>query len=352
MQMLNSEQRKRLAVPPIGRGCIPPRLHGTPGEETAPSAVFARTKGNAAPLDALALPPACFLPSGSASPLASAVVGASVAAATAGCAPAATSSANSAAGEGTSHGAMRDSFSLPAIVAASCRPAPRRLAGTAGRARSMPTADSAHLMSPPAQALAKRAFDLCFALAFLTVALPFIILVAVALQVASPGPVFFVQQRVGRHGAMFGCIKLRTMRRDADAALAHLLVTCPESRREWEADHKLRRDPRVSAVGRIVRKLSLDELPQLINIIRGEMSVVGPRPIVAAEIPRYGAAFADYCAVKPGLTGLWQVSGRNDTTYAQRVELDSHYARRANFWFDCGIVLRTVPAVVLGRGCY
>lgn len=198
----------------------------------------------------------------------------------------------------------------------------------------------------------KRAFDLAFAAAFLALVLPFLVVLAAALQWGSPGPLFFVQRRVGRGGEMFGCIKLRTMRVDADAALLRLLASCPASRAEWEADHKLRNDPRVSRLGRIVRKLSLDELPQLINIVRGDMSVVGPRPIVQVEIARYGAAFADYAAVKPGLTGLWQVSGRNDTTYAARVQLDSEYRRRATFFYDLRIVLRTIPAVLGANGSY
>ena len=198
----------------------------------------------------------------------------------------------------------------------------------------------------------KRAFDIVFAATFLFVALPFIVLLSIALQIDSPGKLFFVQSRVGLHGRMFRCIKFRTMREDAEQVLAELLATCAESRREWEADHKLRDDPRVSRLGRIVRKLSLDELPQLINILRGEMSVVGPRPIVQAEITKYGAFFVDYCAVKPGLTGLWQVSGRNDVSYAERVQLDRQYRIKASFAFDLEIVLRTVPAVVFGRGCY
>ena len=361
MQMLNSEQRKRLAIPSLGAGPGAARFDGALGEGDIQSGSFSRTEGGSR-LAGLTLPTGCCLPARSAAFTGSTAT--SALAAGSASPPARPSSAGSSSGGFTGSGAMNVFFALPAIPAASARPAPQRSAPqrsapqcptTLGDpVRLVPASGAVRAMAaPPAgQALAKRVFDLCFALAFLAVALPFIILLAAALQVSSPGPVFFVQQRVGRRGAMFGCIKLRTMRRDADAALAQLLATCADSRREWEADHKLRRDPRVSPLGRVVRKLSLDELPQLINILRGEMSVVGPRPIVAAEIPRYGAAFADYCEVKPGLTGLWQVSGRNDTTYVRRVELDSDYARRANFWFDCGIVLRTVPAVVLGRGCY
>lgn len=382
MQMLNADQRKRLAIPLLGIGLIPARFGGVPGGGPAPGAVSGPAEGRAGQAGAPTLPATSGLPAALASPAASAMAAAaslstgravstglaptsapaSVAVTGRGVATACAAAPASAAEVpiGTSFrgfpltGARPISIALPALAAASSAPGPQHSARSAGAARILPKQDSARFMAspPPGQALAKRAFDLCFALTLLAVALPFIVLLAVTLQVASPGPVFFVQQRVGRGGKLFGCIKLRTMRRDADAALAHLLATCPDSRREWEADHKLRRDPRVSPLGRVVRKLSLDELPQLINIIRGEMSVVGPRPIIVAEIQRYGGAFADYCAVRPGLTGLWQVSGRNDTTYDRRVELDSVYVRQASFWFDCGIVLRTVPAVLLGRGCY
>ncbi len=202
------------------------------------------------------------------------------------------------------------------------------------------------------EAVLKRAFDICFALGFLIVAFPFLVILAVALQIDAPGPLFFIQRRVGRDGRQFGCIKFRTMRVDAEAVLAAILASSAEARREWDADHKLRVDPRVSRLGRIARKLSFDELPQLINILLGQMSVVGPRPIVDAEIVKYGPYFADYCAVKPGLTGLWQVSGRNDVTYAERVQLDCEYRRRKSFMFDLSIVARTVPAVLFANGSY
>jgi lipopolysaccharide/colanic/teichoic acid biosynthesis glycosyltransferase len=200
--------------------------------------------------------------------------------------------------------------------------------------------------------LLKRTFDITFAIVFLIVAFPALLLLSVALQINSPGSLFFVQQRVGHNGKLFNCFKFRTMHEDAEALLEGLLANCPDARREWDLDHKLRNDPRVSKLGSIVRKLSLDELPQLLNILSGEMSVVGPRPIVRAEIVKYGCYFSDYCAVKPGLTGLWQVSGRNDVTYDERVQLDCEYRRRASFMFDVGIVLKTVPAVLGAKGSY
>jgi lipopolysaccharide/colanic/teichoic acid biosynthesis glycosyltransferase len=201
-------------------------------------------------------------------------------------------------------------------------------------------------------AVLKRAFDLVAASVLLVLVLPLLIAVMAALRMDSPGPVFFVQRRVGRGGQPFACLKLRTMRVDAERQLAALLAACPQARREWAADHKLRNDPRVSRLGRLVRKLSLDELPQLVNVLAGQMSMVGPRPIVEAEIARYGAFFPDYCAVKPGLTGLWQVSGRNDVSYGERVQFDRHYARHASFLGDLAIALRTVPAVLFASGSY
>jgi exopolysaccharide production protein ExoY len=204
----------------------------------------------------------------------------------------------------------------------------------------------------PVDSILKRSFDICFAFTFLVVAFPFLILLSIALQIDSPGRLFFVQERIGHRGNRFRCIKFRTMREDAEQILEELLASCPAARREWEQDHKLRNDPRVSGLGVLIRKLSLDELPQLFNILKGEMSVVGPRPIVSAEIPKYGRFFRDYCSVKPGLTGLWQVSGRNDVTYDERVAMDSDYARRASFMFDLQIVVKTLPAVIAARGAY
>ena len=198
----------------------------------------------------------------------------------------------------------------------------------------------------------KRAFDIVFAATFLIVSFPMLILLSIALQIDSPGRLFFVQQRVGQRGRMFNCYKFRTMHEDAERLLDELLASSPEAKREWDLDHKLRNDPRVSRLGGIIRKLSLDELPQLLNILSGEMSVVGPRPIVRAEILKYGSFFSDYCAVKPGLTGLWQVNGRNDVSYDERVQLDCEYRRRASFLFDMTIVLKTVPAVLGAKGSY
>jgi exopolysaccharide production protein ExoY len=216
--------------------------------------------------------------------------------------------------------------------------------GFGGMPKSRPDANS--------YASLKRLFDVCFAASFLIVALPFLIILAIALQIDSPGKLFFVQDRIGLGGKRFKCIKFRTMRMDAEDVLKDLLANCPVARREWSEDHKLRVDPRVSGLGVLVRKLSLDELPQLVNILKGDMSVVGPRPIVRDEISKYGQLFKFYCAVKPGLTGLWQVSGRNDVTYDERVQMDRDYALKASFAFDMHIIAKTVPAVLGAKGAY
>jgi exopolysaccharide production protein ExoY len=202
------------------------------------------------------------------------------------------------------------------------------------------------------QRIAKRAFDIVVASTALIMMLPFLIILSIMLQIDSPGRLLFIQQRVGRGGRMFPCIKFRTMCEDAEQVLAELLANSPEARAEWARDHKLRDDPRVSRLGRLMRKLSLDELPQLLNILLGHMSIVGPRPIVRAEIEKYGYWFTHYCSVRPGLTGLWQVSGRNDVSYPERVQFDRRYANDACFALDMSIIVRTVPAVLRAQGSY
>lgn len=180
------------------------------------------------------------------------------------------------------------------------------------------------------------------------------VMIAVGLMVFAQdgGPVLFAHRRIGRNGRYFYCLKFRSMAVDAEQRLAQLLASDPAARAEWERDHKLRDDPRVTRLGSFLRKSSLDELPQLINVLRGEMSLVGPRPIVDAEIPKYGRRFESYCAVKPGITGLWQVSGRNDTSYRARVAMDCIYARQRNVLMDGMIIAATVPAVLMRKGSY
>jgi exopolysaccharide production protein ExoY len=197
-----------------------------------------------------------------------------------------------------------------------------------------------------------RLFDVTGALVLLIVALPFLVVLALALKLDSPGPIFFTQRRMGFGGRDFMCFKFRTMCQNSEAALSRHLFSSPVARAEWARDHKLRNDPRITRLGGLVRRLSLDEFPQLINILRGDMSLVGPRPIVRSEIARYGRYFEDYCRVRPGLTGLWQVSGRNDVSYRRRVSIDCFYVRNKSLWFDTKIVLRTIPVVLGAKGSY
>ena len=204
----------------------------------------------------------------------------------------------------------------------------------------------------PAYRIRQRALDLSMAIPLLILLAPILGLIALAVWINDGGPAFYGQMRIGRYGRSFRCWKFRSMVTDSDAVLAAVLAISPEARAEWARDHKLKADPRITWVGRLLRSSSLDELPQLWNVLRGEMSLVGPRPIVVAEVGRYGARFHDYCTCRPGITGLWQVSGRNDTSYRRRVAIDAVYARRASLGLDIAILIRTVPAVLLRRGSY
>jgi lipopolysaccharide/colanic/teichoic acid biosynthesis glycosyltransferase len=181
---------------------------------------------------------------------------------------------------------------------------------------------------------------------------PLMLGVALAIFLQDGGPALFAHRRLGWGGRHFYCLKFRTMRVDAEARLAEVLARDPQARAEWDADHKLRDDPRVTRLGAFLRRTSLDELPQLFNVLRGEMSLVGPRPIVDAEIQKYGRRFHQYCAVKPGITGLWQVNGRSDTTYRARVAMDCLYAGRKSLLLDVRVLLCTIPAVLARRGSY
>jgi len=197
-----------------------------------------------------------------------------------------------------------------------------------------------------------RVLDVGLAGLALVLLAPLLLLIAAALWVAEPGPILFRHRRIGRGGASFDCLKFRSMALDAEARLAQLLSADPAAAAEWAADHKLRHDPRVTRIGAFLRSTSLDELPQLANVLQGEMSLVGPRPIVQAEIAKYGRSYRRYCAVKPGITGLWQVSGRNDVSYGRRVALDRLYAKRKGLLLDLGILAVTIPAVLARRGSY
>ena len=195
-----------------------------------------------------------------------------------------------------------------------------------------------------------RAIEIPLCLALLIFFAPLMLLVAVMVKLGDGGPILFAHRRLGRGGESFGCLKFRSMVPDAEARLQALLASDPVARAEWERDHKLTRDPRITAIGEFLRRSSLDELPQLFNVLRGEMSLVGPRPIVQAEVARYRRYYAFYCQVRPGITGLWQVSGRNDVSYRRRVALDVVYARSRCVGLYFKILLATAPAVLGRRG--
>ena len=179
---------------------------------------------------------------------------------------------------------------------------------------------------------------------------PLMLFVAWQIRKVDGAPIFYAHGRVGRRGRIFRCLKFRSMVLDSDQALQRLLRTDPAARAEWLRDQKLRDDPRITPIGRFLRRTSLDELPQLFNILAGDMHFVGPRPVTLGELRRYGAHKRHYLSVRPGLTGLWQVSGRNTTTYARRVQLDARYVERRNPLIDFWIVLRTLKVVALKEG--
>ena len=200
----------------------------------------------------------------------------------------------------------------------------------------------------------KRFADLAFSLIVLLLGSPVFLFLAVLVKLSSSGPVFYIQPRIGRNFSTFGCIKFRTMYAEADDLLSTLLAKSPALKKEFDDDFKLRKDPRITPIGRFLRRTSLDELPQFLNILRGEMSVVGPRPIVEKEVERYGIYMKEVNSLRPGLTGLWQVSGRNNLSYERRVQLDLVYASEQNFILDIRIIVRTFGVLLFpgDRGAY
>lgn len=200
--------------------------------------------------------------------------------------------------------------------------------------------------------LIKREINFFLTIASLPFVLPLFVLLGILIRLDSPGKIFYAQTRLGYKGKPFRMLKFRTMVQNADEVLADYLENHSEASAEWEQNHKLKKDPRVTSVGRFLRQTSLDELPQLWNVLKGEMSLVGPRPIVAEEIENYGQSYETYKKVKPGMTGLWQVSGRSDTTYENRVLLDEYYVRHWSIWLDFYILMRTLWTVVSKRGAY
>ena len=204
----------------------------------------------------------------------------------------------------------------------------------------------------PVSRMLKRAFDLAITCTLLMVGSPLFLLLAVLVKLSSPGPVFYGQERIGRHGRHFKAWKFRSMIPNADAVLQQYLDSNPALRAEWDRDHKLRNDPRVTSIGGFLRKTSLDELPQLFNVLVGEMSLVGPRPIVDDEVEKYGAVHLLYEQIRPGITGLWQVSGRNNTAYEVRIGHDRTYVLNWSLLLDLYILVRTVKTVLLREGAY
>jgi exopolysaccharide production protein ExoY len=209
--------------------------------------------------------------------------------------------------------------------------------------------DPLHIVSAelpyPIGSVPKRLIDIVLAFCGILLFAPLLIICFVATVIASPAPALFRHQRVGFNGKRFNCLKFRTMAPDAAERLQRLLDSDPTAAAEWETNRKLRCDPRVTAIGAMLRKSSLDELPQLFNVLRGDMSIIGPRPVTEEELARYASAVTAYLACRPGITGLWQVSGRSTTTYAKRVACDTFYARNWSMALDARILIVTIPAL-------
>jgi len=204
-------------------------------------------------------------------------------------------------------------------------------------------------LARPAAQLTKRVFDVTAAASLLVLLSPVLIAITLAAR-ADGGPALFRQKRVGLGGRSFDCLKFRSMQLDAEARLNTMIRNDPAIAAEWRAFQKLRRDPRITPVGRLIRKTNLDELPQLINVLRGDMSLVGPRPMTLSQVGEYGDYVTAYARMRPGLTGLWQTNGRNQTTFAERARLDAWYVRNWSLWRDCVILVRTVREVICARG--
>ncbi len=202
--------------------------------------------------------------------------------------------------------------------------------------------------------LLKKIFDLLFSLLFLIFSLPLFLIISLLIKLSSRGPIFFLQERIGKNNIPFKCIKFRTMNPEANDILKNILMKDKNLKKEFEETHKLKNDPRITFIGKLLRKTSLDELPQFINVIKGEMSIVGPRPIVKDEKKKYGKNLKKVLTIKPGITGLWQVSGRNNLTYKKRVMLDLNYVRNHNLPMDINILIRTFGVILfpLDRGAY
>ena len=201
---------------------------------------------------------------------------------------------------------------------------------------------------------AKSIFDIIFSIIFLLIGFPAFLLIALLVKLSSSGPIFFYHKRIGKNGEVFNCIKFRTMYPESKDILQNLLNNNEELKLEFNRNHKLKNDPRITPFGKFLRKSSLDEIPQFLNVLKRDMSIVGPRPIVNEEIIKYGDALPKILKIRPGITGLWQVSGRNNLSYKKRVDLDSIYAKNLNFLMDLRILIRTFGVILFprDRGAY
>jgi lipopolysaccharide/colanic/teichoic acid biosynthesis glycosyltransferase len=199
------------------------------------------------------------------------------------------------------------------------------------------------------QDLKKRLFDIVFSLLVLLLCAPLYLCLALTIATTSSGSIFYIQERVGKNHRHFGCIKFRTMIPNADRLLSEMMAESAELRQEFSENFKLKSDPRITKIGKFLRTTNLDEFPQFINVLKGEMSIVGPRPLVPEEIERYGTQIDRVLTIRPGITGLWQVSGRNDIPYAERIRIDVSYVKRRSFWLDLRIVIKTVLLTIMPR---
>ena len=197
--------------------------------------------------------------------------------------------------------------------------------------------------------LIKRSFDILFSLSALIIFLPLYLLLSFLIAVSSPGPIFYFQERAGKNFKKFKCIKFRTMVKNADEVLESIMASSPQIKAEFEHNFKLRKDPRITSIGKFLRLTSLDEFPQFWNVLKGDMSVVGPRPLVTDELCKYGDKIGKVLTIRPGITGLWQVSGRNDIPYPQRVQIDIYYVNYHNWTMDVWIIFKTIGIIIFPK---
>ncbi len=221
--------------------------------------------------------------------------------------------------------------------------------------RGLPTSVSQRIYQKPrsqaisSDKLVKRTFDIIFSLSVLIIFSPLYLLLGLLIAISSPGPIFYFQERAGKNFKKFKCIKFRTMVQNADEVLERMMATSPQMRAEFEDNFKLREDPRITWIGKFLRLTSLDEFPQFWNVLKGDMSVVGPRPLVPEELCKYGSKIEKVLTIRPGITGLWQVSGRNDIPYPQRVQIDVYYVNYRNWLMDIWIIFKTIGVIVFPK---